>query len=39
MKYHITIELEAKLGINMSLVLSTRRVVSLDHEIISGDNL
>jgi hypothetical protein len=39
MKSHINTKLEAKLGINMSLVLGTRRAISLDHEIVSGDNL
>jgi hypothetical protein len=39
MKSHITTELEVKLGINMSLVLGTRRAISLDHEIVSDDNL
>jgi hypothetical protein len=39
MKSHINTELEAKLGINMPLVLGTRRAISLDHEIVSGDNL
>jgi hypothetical protein len=38
-KFHITAELEAKLGINLSLVLGTRRAISLNHEIVSGDNL
>jgi hypothetical protein len=31
MKSHLTIELEAKLDINMSLVLGARRVICLDH--------
>jgi hypothetical protein len=39
MESHITTELEATLGINLSLVLGTRRAISLDHEIMSGDNL
>jgi hypothetical protein len=39
MKSHIITELEAKLDTNMSLVLGTRRAISLGHEIVSGDNL
>jgi hypothetical protein len=31
MKSHITIELEAKLGINLSLALDTERSIILDH--------
>jgi hypothetical protein len=31
MKSHITTELEAKLDINMSLVLGARRAICLDH--------
>jgi hypothetical protein len=31
MKSHMTTELEAKLDINMSLVLGARRVICLDH--------
>jgi hypothetical protein len=31
MKSHITIELEARLDINMSLVLGARMVICLDH--------
>jgi hypothetical protein len=31
MKFHITTELEAKLGINLSLVYNARRATSLDH--------
>jgi hypothetical protein len=31
MKSHITTELEAKLDINMFLVLGARRVICLDH--------
>jgi hypothetical protein len=31
MKSHITTELEANLGINISLVLGAGRAVSLDH--------
>jgi hypothetical protein len=35
----MTTKLEDKLGINMSLVLGIRRAISLDHKIVSGDNL
>jgi hypothetical protein len=31
MKSHITIELEAKLDINMSLALGARRAICLNH--------
>jgi hypothetical protein len=31
MKSHVTIELEAKLGINLSLVLGAGRSIILDH--------
>jgi hypothetical protein len=31
MKSHITAELEAKLGIKMSLVFGARRTISLDY--------
>jgi hypothetical protein len=39
MKSHITTELEAKLDINMSLVLGARRAICIDHYTTSDDNL